>query len=519
MKLSKILIGASLAAFLAMPGALANTLRWASARDVLTLDPYAVNQTALLNHVYEGLVRFDKNFRIEPALAESWKIIEPTVWQFTLRKGVKFHNGEAFTADDVIASLRRITHELSPLRGNLSSFKDARKVDDLTVEITLNRVNPLFLNDLTGIFIMSAKWLAENQAEIPADLSKGRETYASRHTNGTGPFILTSFQPDVKTVLTVNPNWWDKPEHNLTTIEYLPVASPATRISGLLAKQLDFVDSAPLQDLPRLDAASDIKVLKSTELRTVFFLPSMKEMLFETKMANPLRDVRVRKALYQAIDINQIQRRVMRGLSRNAGTVVAPALPGYSPDLDGRFSVDQAAAKKLLAEAGYPNGFSMTLVCATDFYVNEEELCVTAATMWARIGVKVNLSSGTRSVQYAKQVKGDFDMTILGWSGEPPIDSFSVLSQVVHSKTNQYGVYNWGGWSVPAIDQKIEMSASELDQTKRAALMNDALKAVRDEVMFIPLHQQPIAWAARNDVVDVLQMPDNRPRHWFTRMR
>lgn len=523
MKLSRLL-ARSLACLLtalllSSASAGANTLRWASARDVFTLDPHAVGQLAFLNHVYEGLVRFDENYQIKPALAESWEVVEPTVWRFKLRQGVTFHNGESFTADDVIASLKRMTGEFSPMRGNLSSFKEASKIDDHTVEVHLNRVNPLLLRDLTGVYILNHEWLAEHNAEIPADLSKGVESYASRNANGTGPFMLESYQPDVKSVLVVNPKWWDTPQHNLTRIEYTPIISAPTRVSSLLSGEIDFTESAPLQDLDRLSAAPDIEVLKAVELRTVFFMPSMRETLFGSTAENPLRDLRVRKALYQAVDADLMQKRVMRGLSRISGTVVAPALLGYSPSLDERLPLDPEASKALLAEAGYPDGFPLTLVCATDFVVNEQEICQAVASMWSRIGVKVNLNSGPRSIQFPKQLKGEFDMTIQNWAGEPPIDSFSILSAVVHSKSGAYGVHNWGGWSFPAIDEKIAASASEMDEEKRIALMNEALTLANEEALFIPLHQQPIAWATRSNVAHVLQMPDNRPRHWFTRMK
>nr|WP_244622971.1 ABC transporter substrate-binding protein [Microvirga brassicacearum] len=502
----------------------AQTLKWGAARDIDSVDPYAFGSTftlAFLNHVYEGLVRYDENLKIQPALAESWAIVQPTVWRFKLRKGVKFQNGNDFTADDVIASLKRISHDTSPLKGNLPAYKNATKIDDHTVDLELNSAYPLLLNDLTNVFIFDKEWLVANNSELPTDVAKGVEGYATHNANGTGPFKLESRRADAKTVLVVNPNWWDKPKHNLTRIEFTPIASAPTRVAALISGDIGFTESAPLQDLQRLQSAPDVKVRLSTELRTVFFALNFKDKLVESdvKDKNPLRDKRVRQALYQGLAMDQMQKRALRGLSRNTGAMIAPVIPGYTPDMDERLPFDADKAKKLLADAGYPNGFSLSLVCSTDSYVNEEEICQSAAAMWARIGVKANLNSGPRSIQNPKRVKGEFDITTLGWANEPMIDAYSILVQVMHSKTGSAGVFNWGNWGNARIDELTDRSANELDPEKRIPMMSEALKIARDDIMFLPLHQQPMAWATRADVSDVVQLSDNKPRHWLTRMK
>jgi peptide/nickel transport system substrate-binding protein len=289
----------------------------------------------------------------------------------------------------------------------------------------------------------------------------------------------------------------------------------------MLSGEINFTNVAPLQDLPRLEQASNVKVLQTTELRTVFFALNMRDTLFESdiKDRNPLKDKRVRQALYQAINIEQMQKRAMRGLSRNTGSIVAPQIPGYSPEMDERLPSDTEKAKKLLAEAGYPNGFEFSFVCSTDSYTNEEELCQAAVSMWSRAGLKPQLNSGPRTIQNPKRVRGDFDVTTLGWANEPMIDAYSILIQVLHSKTGTAGVFNWGNWGNARIDELTDKSASELDQEKRVAMMTEALKIARDEIMFIPLHQQPMAWAASKDVMDIVQLSDNKARHWLTRMK
>ncbi len=502
----------------------AKTLKWGAGREIGSLDPYSFGETftlSVLNHVYEGLVRYTGDLKIEPALAQSWETVSPTLWRFKLRTGVTFHNGNPFTADDVIASLTRVTHPDSPLKGNLPAYKSARKIDDLTVEIEVNGPYPLLLNDLTNIYIFDKEWMEANNSLLPTDAGKGVEGYATNNANGTGPFKVESRRVDSKTVFVVNPNWWDKPQHNITRIEFTPIASAATRVAAMLSGEIDFTNVAPLQDLPRLAASSEVKVLQTNELRTVIFAFNLRDQLFESdvKDKNPLKDKRVREALYRAIDIDAVQRRAMRGLSRNTGAIVAPAIPGYVPDLDKRLPFDLDGAKKLLADAGYPNGFSFVMNCQADGLVNEEEFCQAVASMWSRAGLRPSLSMGPRSQQTPKRVKGEFDVISFGWANEPMIDAYSILIQVLRSKSGSGGVFNWGNWGDPRIDALIDKAGVELDPAKRIPLMTQAMQIAKDDHLFIPMHQQPMAWAMRNTVETMVQASDNKPRLWLTRMK
>ncbi len=356
-RLNRFLISALTAAAIVAPvlasPASAATLRWGSRADIYSLDPDSVPSTsnlAFLNHIYEGLVRYGPNFEIEPALATEWKLIDDRHWRFTLRKGVKFHNGADFTADDVVASMNRVSDPTSPLR-NIPLYVGVQKVDDFTVDIEVSAPTALFLNDMTNIFMFNAKWLKDNNAEKPTDIASKTENYATHNTNGTGPFKLDSRVPDSKTVLLANDQWWDKKQHNLDRIEYIPIASAATRVAALLSNEIDLVDSAPIQDLPRLEASPGIKVNKRTELRTVFIGFNGKEKL-EDGRPNPFLDVRVRQAVEASIDRDLIDKKVMRGLARPSGSLIAPEIAGYAKSLDTYQPADPKLAQKLLEEAG-----------------------------------------------------------------------------------------------------------------------------------------------------------------------
>ncbi|WP_293799215.1 ABC transporter substrate-binding protein [uncultured Bosea sp.] len=515
---------AAVAAFALTGAAEAKTLKWGAPREIASLDPYSYGETftlSVLNHVYEGLVRYTGDLKIEPALAESWETVSPTVWRFHLRKGVKFHNGDTFSADDVIASFARVSDPDSPLKGNLPAYKSSKKIDDYTVEVEVDGPYPLLLNDLTNIFIFDKKWLEANNALKPTDFGKGITGYPTDHTNGTGPFIIESRQPDAKTVFVKNPNWWDKPQHNIDRIEFVPITSAATRVAAMLSGEIDFTNVAPLQDLPRLKASPEVKVLQTNELRSVFFAFNMTDKLIESdvKDKNPFKDLRVREALYRAIDIDAVQKRAMRGLSRNTGALVAPAIPGYDPSQDERPPFDLPGAKKLLADAGYPNGFSFQLNCQSDALVNEEEFCQAVASMWSRAGLKPNLSMAPRSQQGPKRTRGEYDVESFGWANEPMIDAYSLLVQVIHTKSGTGGVFNTGGWGNAKMDALIDKAGVEFDTGKRIELMKQVLKMAKDDHMFIPLHQQPMAWAMRTSVENVVQASDNKPRLWLTKLK
>ncbi|WP_306004589.1 ABC transporter substrate-binding protein [Aquicoccus porphyridii] len=510
------LVGGLIAATIGS-GAVAETVRWGAPRDIVSLDPYSYGDSYtinFLNHIYEGLVRYNRDLEIEPALAESWEIVSPTTWRFKLREGVTFHNGNDFTAEDVLASLQRVSDPTSPLKGNLPAYKSAEVVDEFTIDIELTGPYPLLLNDLTNIHVFDKEWLVENNAEKPTDVSAGVEGFATFNTNGTGPFKLDSRTPEAQTILSVNEGWWDEPQHNLTRIEFQPVSSAATRVAALLSGEVDFVDSAPVQDLPRLQAAQNLKVLERTDLRTVMLGFNRRDELVAGG-ENPMNDLRVRQAMQLAVDMELIHDKVMRGKSRNAGTLVAPAIPGYSEELDEVVGVDVDRAKELLTEAGYPDGFEFDFVCTNESYVNEEQFCQAIASMWSRIGLKPRLDIGPTAKQTPKRANGQADVYTIGWATLPMLDTYSILIQMLHSKEGNAGVFNWGDWSYPEIDRLTQAAGVELDREKRLAMETEALKIARDEIVMMPLHQQPMAWAAAAEFEDFPQFPDNKPRLWY----
>ena len=427
----------SIVAF-AMSPASAQTLRYANQGDLKSLDPYTLKETTTIAHhahVYEGLVTRGKDLKIIPALAESWETPEPTRWRFHLRKGVKFHNGDPFTADDVLFSADRIRAKGSNFGTNVAADAKFIKIDDYTVDVKLDGPNPILISQWDGWYIMDKKWCEENNSVAPTPASATTPSFASLNENGTGPFMIESHQPGVKTVFKVNPNWWGKPEHNLKEIIFTPIGSAATRVAALLSGEVDIIEPVPIQDIERVNASPNASVLAGPELRTIFLgMDQVRDELLysNVKGKNPFKDVRVREAFYKAVDIELIKTRVMRGLSTPSALMIAPQLFKLSGDFT-RPKLDPDGAKKLLTEAGYPDGFEVTMDCPNDRYVNDADICQAVVGMLARIGVKINLLAQPKAQYFAKVLKaGGFQTSfyLLGWTPATS-DSQNVLYDIM----------------------------------------------------------------------------------------
>jgi peptide/nickel transport system substrate-binding protein len=312
-------VAALLAAALGLPAS-AQTLRWATQGDPQTMDPHAQNEslTNQMNaQVYETLVGRDKQLGIVPQLATEWQQTGPLVWRFKLRPNVKFHDGSAFTADDVVFSILRAREPSSNLIAYANQVGEPKKIDPLTVEFRLAEPNPVFLQHMNTLFILSKSWSEKNRVAKPQDFKNKEESFAAMNANGTGPFILVSRQPDIKTTYKRNPAWWGKFEGNLQEVVYTPIKSDATRLAALVSGEVDFVlDPAP-RDVARLKSTAGIKVVEGVENRVLFIgMDQSRDKLLYGQVpgdTNPFKDVRVRRALYQAIDIEAIKTKLMNG--------------------------------------------------------------------------------------------------------------------------------------------------------------------------------------------------------------
>src|SRR5215467_1475137 len=496
--------------------AMAETFKFANQGDAISMDPHSLNeslQLTITGNIYEPLVARGKNLELVPGLATDWKQTSPTVWRFNLRKGVTFHDGTPFTADDVIFSYQRARGDGSDVKTYVQEIADIKKINDNAIDVVTKAPFPILPDVISLWYIMSKKWCEENRAVQPVDKRKGIENTASFKANGTGPFRLRTRDPGVRTTMVRNFNYWDKKiDTNVDEVIFTPIGNASTRVAALLSGEIDMMEPVPVQDVGRIAATPGLKVMQGPELRTIFLGMDQKrdELLFSNvKGRNPFKDRRVRLAFYQAIDINAIQKAVMRGASTPTALMIAPGIKGFPADLDKRFPYDPEASKKLLAEAGYPQGFEVGLNCPNDRYVNDEDICKAIVAMLARVGVKVNLMAETKGTYFPKILSRNTSFYLLGWT-PGTYDSHNPLNALMSTPDDKTGrgQFNLGSYSNPKVDELTAKIASETDQTKRNAMIHEAMKIHQDDVGHLPLHQQALAWAMKK-TVSLVQLADN----------
>ena len=507
----------------------AATLNWTSAGDILTFDVHAQNENfnnAACAEVYEGLVRWTKDMKVEPALATSWKRV-PEGFLFELRRGVKFHEGEDFTADDVVFSYERALSPQSQFKNSTAGILGAEKKGDYEVLVKTVNGSPVLLNQMTELRIMNRSWAEKHDAVKPQDFINKKEAWTARHANGTGPFKLKSREVDVKTVFEAYEGWWDQKNRrgNVTEAVYTPIQSAATRTAALLSNQVQFVLDPATQDLSRLKRSAGVKVLEGAENRALMISldqarndsPYVKSVKGEALTENPFKNVKVREALSVAVNRAGLVKSVMRSSANASGTIIASNINGWTKEAAAVPSYDVKRAKALLAEAGYPEGFAFTLDCPNNRWVNDENVCKALASMWAKAGLKVSVNTMPRAQYFPKVLSFDTSAGMVGW-GASTFDALYSLQSLsaTYDPKGGNGISNIGRLSNPEMDRLIKAIGTEEDAAKRNSLIAEALMVEKKNVLHIPLYEQLIPWAMR-DSVNVIHRPDNRlTLEWVT---
>ena len=523
MKKTGILAAALLAS--TAVGASAETLRWARAGDSLTLDPHAQNEGpthTLAHQIYEPLIIRDMTGAFQPALATDWAPSpdDPSVWVFNLRQGVTYHDGAAFTAEDVVFSINRAKSPDSDMKELLTSIVEVRAVDDHTVELVTDGPNPILPSNLTNLFMMDSGWAEANDAVKVQDVEGGEQTFATTNTNGTGPYVLVSREPDVRTVLTQNEDYWgmDQFPMDVTEIVYTPIQNAATRVAALLSGEVDFIQDVPVQDLGRVAEMEGLVVKTAPQNRTIFFGLNMGADDIandNVEGANPLADVRVREAMNLAINREAIQQVVMRDQSVPAGMIAPPFVNGWTAEMD-EIETDVDAANALMEAAGYGDGFSIQLDCPNDRYINDEAICQAAVGMLAQIGITVNLDAKPKAQHFPLITNSETDFYMLGW-GVPTYDSEYVFNFLVHTRGSERGSWNGTGYSNPELDEMIASLASETDLEARNETIASIWEVVQEETIYLPIHHQVLNWGM-SEAVDIEVSPEDDPKFKFFEM-
>ncbi|MEP7294670.1 MAG: ABC transporter substrate-binding protein [Burkholderiales bacterium] len=504
------------------------TLRIASAFDPQTMDPHAIAllyQTRVSAQVYESLLNRDERFQLEPSLALSWQAVSPTLWRFKLRPGVFFHDGTPFTADDAVFSFDRAMAPPSQRSFQLKGVKAVRKVDLLTIEIDLEAPDSVLPEKLTQLGMVSKAWCVKHGVEKAQDFNGKQETFAVRNANGTGPFALDRFEPDVRTVLKRNPRWWggreqgaDKRNGNLDEVTLVAIRSDATRIAALISGEIDLVLDPPVQDVERLKGESAIKLQQITDLGQQYLaLDVGRDELTDSdvKGKNPFRDLRVRRAIYHALNMPLLTQKVLRGLGVPTGAFLSPRVDGSPPELDKRLPYDVVEAKALLTEAGYPNGFAITLDCVNVPW--REAACQAMAAMLTQAGIRATMRSAPTNQFFPKLTGATASFMEFGWTPSP--DAWASLNALFRTwDKSGGGTFNGGRYSNAKLDALIDNLRVEPDLTRRRAMVGTVLRMVGDDLPLIPLYRRTLTWAMSNKVSTV-QWPNDSPELRWVRLK
>ncbi len=501
---------------------MAQTLRWGSRGDVLTVDPHTQNEnvtTSMLALIFDALVDRDLKQALVPALAESWTVVNDLTWRFKLRAGVKFHDGTALTADDVVFSIVRAQQPNSQVSSFALPLGKPVAIDPLTAELRMHTPNPILLEHLSSIYIMSRAWSVAHKVEKVPNYNDNEEGFSSRHAMGTGPYILKRREPGVRMELSRNPAWWGRFEGNVQEIIFTPIESDATRVAALLSGDINFTPSAPTQDVERLSKNPAIRVTTGPENRIIFFgLDQHRDQLLNSsvKGKNPFKDVRVREAIFRAIDAQSLQKAIMRGQSVPT-TCLTPAEIGcLAKELETHAPADPERAKQLMAEAGYAEGFDLTLDCPNDRYVNDQSICVALVGMLGRVGIRLKVDARPKSLFFPKVMKYDTSFYMYGWGGGTT-DAQIIMDPVLHGwdQKTQRGGDNAGRVNDAELNRLIDAAASEMNVDKRSGLIQQVQRRVASQFLFLPLHRQMLTWISSANVHPVI-VPSNQIRvGWF----
>ena len=488
MNFKALLAAAALSAVIAAP-AQAQTLRWAAQNDILTLDPHSQNHAttnAIMAHAYEGLTRYTAQYQVEPALATKWTYISPTQVRFELRRGVKFHDGTPFTADDVVFSFGRIKQPQGTMGIYVTGIAEIRKIDDHTVDFIMSAPNPLLLRNIIDFRIMSKTWAEKNRTANVQDYKAKEENFASRNAMGTGSYRITGWTPEQRITMTVNTDWWDKNASNVKDVVYTPIKSDPTRVAALLSGDVDMLTDLPTQDVARLRNDAKLKIVDGPEVRTIFLAPDMgsPELKYSNvKGKNPFADKRVRQALSMAIDRDSLNRNVLKGTNIPAYSITPPDTLGYFPPR--LFSHDVARARELLAEAGYPNGEGWPgLELTYNTSEDNRKVAVALQQMWKdALNIEVTLTNQEWKVYLDSITQMNFQIARRGWIGDY-VDPNSFLDLFITGGGN-----NNTGFADPRYDDLILRQAPQAATDEaRLAIFHEAEALLMEQMPIIPLY-------------------------------
>jgi peptide/nickel transport system substrate-binding protein len=494
-----VLLAAAAASF----ASVAQELSIGLSTPVTTLDPQFHNlspNSSMARHVFQALTSNDEQQNLKPGLAESWKALDDTTWEFKLRKGVKWHDGSEFTADDVIATIKRapnVPNSPSSFGLYTRAIKEASAPDKHTLRLRTERPHPLLPNDLVAIAVIPKR---------VAETAKTEDFNTGKAMIGTGPYRFAEYVAGDRVVLTLNDKYWG-PKPAFAKVRFRMITNSAARVAALLAGDVQMIEGVPTADIPRLSKDSRVTLASAVSNRIIYLhldthreknSPFVTDVSGKPLEANPLRDPRVRKALSKMIDRNAIASRIMEGQAQPAGQLLPEFFFGTSRKLKPE-KYDPDGAKKLLAEAGYPNGFGITLHTPNNRYINDEKVAQAVAQFLTRAGVPTKVEAMPSGVFFSRGSKLEFSFLLAGWGAETGENSSPLRSLLgTFDSAKGMGASNRGRFSDAGVDALIDTALTTIDDTKRGMMLAAATeKAVGELQGLIPVHYEVSTWATR----------------------
>jgi peptide/nickel transport system substrate-binding protein len=482
-------------------------LRIGMAADVTSIDPHQVNiapNNAVAWHVFDALTLVDADTRLVPGLATSWRAVDSTTWEFKLRRGVKFHDGSDFSAEDVVFSMDRAA-ELGAKGGQFAQFVkpivSKQIIDPYTIRFKTATPYAMVPYDLNSIYIVSRKAAAGAGTE---DFNSGKAAV------GTGPFKLAAFKRGDRVELVRNESYWGAADNKTAawdkvSLRILP--NDPARTAALLSGDVDAIENIPTADAARFKSNSNFRLEQKVSWRTIFFHldqyrdapPGVTDKNGKPLGKNPFKDARVREAIAMAINRQAIVARAMEGFALPASNIVAPPVFGHDASLKPA-AYDPEGAKKLLAAAGYPDGFSIVLAAPNNRYVNDDQVAQVVAQMLARAGIAVaRVETHPAATYFTKARNGDFGFAMLGWGSFSGDLALRTLVASVNPEKG-YGTWNWGHYSNAKVDQLVSQALGAVDPAKREVVARDAMGIAMRDYAVIPVHHQIASWAMKKSL-------------------
>ena len=507
-KLLQLILGLGLC--LLLVGAVqAKTLKLAMDADPFSLDPHVQLSGGMLQYshmVFDPLIRWTQDMSFEPRLATSWERLNETTVRFHLRKGVTFHSGNSFTAEDVVWTVDRLKKS-QDFKGLFEPFVGAKAVDSHTVDLVTKKPYPLLLNMATYIFPMDSEfYTGEDEQGKPKDaIVKTGYSFANTHESGTGKYMVTERQQGVRVLFEEYENYWDtESPGNVDRIIFTPIKKDATRVAALLSGDVDFIMPVPPQDYSRISQTKGIKLVTLPGSRIITFQLNQKRRA-------EFQNQKVRQAIVHAVNNEGIAEKIMKGKATAAAQQAPEGYLGYVEDLKPRYDLDKA--KQLMAEAGYADGFECSMIAPNNRYVNDEKIAEAAVSMLGRINIKVNLNTMPKAQYWDKFDAQSADIQMIGWHPDTEDSAnYTEFLLMCPNKDTGYGQYNSGNYCNPKVDELIMKCQSETDRDKRARMLQEVERILYEDAAFVPLHWQHLSWAGKENlqikpIVNVMNFP------------